>query len=305
MAFSTGSVSTEGASFRRYKGIAPVYVRGINPTKAELDAFYDRESDRDPVYVDSVEDTTGSSFRRIRIEFLLEVASDVIGSELKNNDGTPIELKSRLSFNIIDRVNVSSRTGKHQVIDEYGRTAWVTPEELATKAIPQWSNGPADISSNYREAYVGEEALTNFVIAYLNIPSPSVFKNGTRTMRPADELKNSRARFDNISKWFTGDVSEVRNAIANQPNNKVKVMFGINTSDDGNRYQRVYNRYFAKSNVSNYSKFQKEIDDMTTAGREPSTSYDSLPLYEEVLSPTDFSSSKETPTTQTPATPWS
>lgn len=293
MAFSKGSVSTEGATFRRYKGIAPVYVRGINPTRQELSKFYGREIEEEPTYVSTYQDpNTATQYRQLRIDFLVEVdpkSNDKV--MLKNEDGTPISLKTRLSFIIIDRPNVGSQSGKHQVIDEFGRTAWVTSEQLAAREIPQYSNGPASITSNYREAYVGEEALTSFLIAYLNIPSPTVYN--TNELKPADELTDSLARFDNISKWFSGDVTEIKQAIASQPNNKVKVMFGIRMADNGNTYQSIYNRSFARNSTSSYTRFEREIRDLKNGGRETNTDYDALPLHEATLAPTDFSQSPD------------
>ena len=41
MAFANGKESTEGASIKRYIGVAPVYVLAVNPTKAELEQIYD------------------------------------------------------------------------------------------------------------------------------------------------------------------------------------------------------------------------------------------------------------------------
>ena len=40
MAVSTGAKSTEGATIKRFKGVASVYVRGVSPDKATLVKFY-------------------------------------------------------------------------------------------------------------------------------------------------------------------------------------------------------------------------------------------------------------------------
>lgn len=293
MAFSKGSVSTEGATFRRYKGIAPVFIRGINPSRQELSKFYGHEIEEEPVYISTYDDpSTGNKLRQIRIDFLLEVDPKFKDKVvLKNEDGSPISLKTRLSFTLIDTPRIGSQSLKHQVIDEYGRTAWVTPEQLAAHEIPQYSNGPASITSSYREAYSGEEAITSFLIAFLNIPSPTAF--GSSALKPEAELEKSLARFDHISDWFTGDISEIRQAVASQPENKVKVMFGIRLADNGNTYQSVYNRFFLRSSASSYSRFEREIQDLKNGGRESNTDYDALPLHESTLAPTDFSPSPD------------
>lgn len=59
------------------------------------------------------------------------------------------------------------------MIDKYGRATWVTPEQLKGHVIPLDKNGnPLQIDADYRPAYEGEENLTNFIKAYLNIPNP-------------------------------------------------------------------------------------------------------------------------------------
>ena len=66
----------------------------------------------------------------------------------------------------------------------------------------------------YRVAYNGEEDLIKFLIAYLNIPAPSNYVNGEWKDKSAEELKDCEAFLENVEKYFTGDVSELKQIIS-------------------------------------------------------------------------------------------
>ena len=63
MAIAKGKESTEG-SFKRYIGIAPCFIKGVNPDKAHLESIYG-EQDKEPSYVGEVEVTEGDTKEKI------------------------------------------------------------------------------------------------------------------------------------------------------------------------------------------------------------------------------------------------
>ena len=167
MAVAKGKVSSDG-DIKRYIGVAPVFVLAVNPTKSKLEEIYGTTIENDPVYVGETEvGEDKKKVAQVRLDFIVKID----GEKCKDVDGTPIDAITRVSFFIRNQYRTNTAGDKVQVIDKYGRTAWATPNDLATHSIPVYSNGPADIDKNYRPAYVGEEELTDFLINYLNIPS--------------------------------------------------------------------------------------------------------------------------------------
>lgn len=278
MAFSKGQVSTEGAAVKRYVGVGSMFVRGVNPSKAESDKFFGRDSDNEPVYVTEVENN-GVKVPSVRISFLVE-------ADPEKHEG--IEFKSSVNI-FLRREPRVSRDGKKQIIDKYGRTAWATPEEIANHAIPVYSSGnKANIASDYRIAYNGEEDLIKFLIAYLNIPAPANYVNGEWVNKPEAELADCEAGLEHIEDYFKGDFKELKEIISYQPLNKVKVCFGVRKADDGKEYQNCFTRKFLRNSSTNYSSLDADIKSAKNAGAYSTTEFDTQDLHEYVVTPTNF-----------------
>lgn len=296
MAFGKGNESTEGIQITRYTGVASVLVKGVNPTKEELEKFYGRDIENAPEYI-GVAEVNGEQVPQVRLDFLVEADPD----KYKNAEGQPTGLKSRVTLFLRKAHRVSS-AGKMQIIDKYGRTAWATPQEIEAKQIPVYSNGkPANIDADYRLAYNGEEDLIKFLIAYLNIPSCQRYVNGEWVMNDASKLSDSEAMLEHIDDYFRGDVKELKNILGYQPNNKVKVLFGVRTAEDGRQYQTVYTRMFLKNNVTDYSRLDKEVQETKASGALSTSEFDTTELHEYVVTPTDFTQGIEA---QPSSTPW-
>lgn len=277
MAFSKGNQSTEGAEIKRYIGIASVYVRDINPDKKTLEAFYGREIDNEPVYVGEAE-VNGEKVPQVRLDFMVEA-----------DEKYDINLKSRVSIFLRKKPVIGSQSGKVKIIDKYGRTAWATKEEVASRAIPQYANGPANIDSAYRMAYQGEEELINFLIAYLNIPSCQRYVNGKWEMVEKAKLPECEAMLEHIEDYFKGNFNELKEILGYQPNNKLKVMFGVRTADDGKQYQTAYTREFLKNGVANYTNFDKHLQEAKANGAYSTTEFEAIEIHEYQVTPTDLS----------------
>ena len=172
-----------------------------------------------------------------------------------------------------------------QVIDKYGRTAWVTPAQAKDHIIPEYiiKNGPragqtmkANICPDYRPAYIGEEELVKFIIALLNIPRPDVWDKEKETYvmkTDSKELAKSECMLDDIKKYFEGNVSEVAKIVKFQPNNKLKLLLGVRTANNGAQYQAVYTAMPLKLSVTNYKVWEDALKADKAAGRHPNVEY--------------------------------
>ena len=252
MAFAAGKVSTEGNAVKRYTGVAPVSILAVNPDKAELEKLYNTQLENDPEYLGEVEvGEDKHKVQNVRLDFIVKTDAEKCGG---------IEFTTKVAFFLRKEYRYNRDQTKVQVIDKYGRTAWVTIEQAKAHEIPVYSNGqPANIDKDYRPAYHGEEDLTNFLKAYLNIPNVMKYVNEKWVM--VDKPEECEARLEKIADYFKGDFSELRSAIQLQPNNKVKVLFGVRTTDDNKQYQAVYNQMFLKNNITDYSRLDKDLQE--------------------------------------------
>lgn len=273
MAIAKGKESTEN-DFKRYIGVAPCFIKRLNPTKAEIEAIYGNTLEKAPEYVGEVEVTDGDTkvkYPNVRLSFLALPDQEKAGIELKPISVT-LFLQKRFRYNR-DKTKV-------QVIDKYGRTAWVTIDQCKNHEIPMYSNGPANLDKDYRPAYVGEEELTNFLIAYLNIPSVMRYNQAEKKWYMVDNPQDSECRLDHIEDYFKGDFSELRSALALQPTNKVKILFGIRTDAEGRQYQSAFTQMFLRNNVSDYSKLDAAVQERKNAGAYSTTEFETTDFHE-------------------------
>ena len=278
MAFAKGNETTDNAIVKRYVGVAPCFVVGVNPTKDELEKIYNTTIESAPEYRGTTE-VDGKKVETVRIDFIVKT------DPTKSND---IEMTSKVALFLRKEYRFNKDKTKVQVIDKYGRTAWVTIEQAKAHEIPVYSNGPANLDSDYRPCYTGEAELTEFIKAYLNIPNVMKYVDNKWVL--VDNPEDCIARLDNIDKYFTGDYSELKEVINLQPNNKVKLLFGVKTNDEGKQYQAVFTQMFMKNGVQDYSKLDKELQDRKAAGAYPTTEFFIGNLKEYTAEPTDFSS---------------
>lgn len=279
MAFAKGSESAEGMIVKRYTGVAPCFVVGVNPSKNELETIYGTPIDTVPEYRSSVE-VDGKKMETVRIDFIVKTDSS------KTNG---IDMTSKVALFLRKEYRFNREKTKVQVIDKYGRTAWVTIEQAKAHEVPMYANGPANLDADYRPCFVGEEELTNFIKAYLNIPNVMKYVDNKWVM--VDNPDDCIARLDCIEKYFAGDYSELREVIGLQPNNKIKLLFGVKTNDDGKQYQAVFTQMFMKNGVRDYSKLAKELEDRKAVGAYPTTEFFIGELKEYTTEATDFAAS--------------
>lgn len=304
MAFGQGQVSSEGGSIKRYIGVASVSVLGVNPLKEELEKMYGRTLESAPEYLGEVE-MGDTKVPQVRLDFIVKADPE----KYLDGNNQPLNFVSKVSLFIRKAYRYNRDNTKVQVIDKYGRTAWVTIEQAKAHEVPVYANGPANIDKGYKPAYYGEEELIKFLIAYLNIPSCQRYIDGKWVMNDADKLADSGAQLEHIEDYFRGDFSELRTIIGYQPNNKVKVLFGVRNTDDNKQYQTVYTRMFLKNGVSDYSKLDKDVKQTQETGALSTSEFDCTELHEYVVEsttfgPTDGTAGMPFPPASGGPTPW-
>lgn len=288
MAFVKGNQSTEGSVKKLYCGVGSFFVVGVNPTKAEQEKIFNTTLDKEPEYC-GVEEVEGKKINTVRITFLVK-------SDPEKNDG--IEMVTNHTFFLRNEPKKGSNSGKIQVVDAYGNFAWATEEDIKNKAIPQYSNGPANIDSHYRMAWSGEEELTQFLVKYLNIPSSLKWENGV-CKGFVDNLQDCECRLDNIKDYFNGNFSELKTILSFQPNNKVKLAVGVKTTEKGS-FQATFTRMALNNAVSNFDKLDKTIKEVTGNSSNPvdytgdSNQSKITTLHEYEVKATEFTTSNDT-----------
>lgn len=279
MAFSKGKESSEGNAVKRYIGVGNVFVLAVNPNKEQLEKLYNTQLENAPEYLSEVEvGEDKHKVQNVRLDFIVKTDAEKCNG---------IEFTTKVAFFIRKEYRYNRDQTKVQVIDKYGRTAWVTVEQAKAHEIPVYKNGPANIDKDYRPAYHGEEELTNFIKAYLNIPNVMKYVNNTWVM--VDNPEDCEARLESIAEYFKGNFKELRDVIALQPNNKVKVLFGVRTTDDNKQYQVVYNQMFLRNITTDYSKLDVDLQERKAAGAYPTTEFTVGDLKEYNVEATNFS----------------
>ena len=279
MAISKGKTSVD-FEYKKYYGVAPVKVLAVNPNKKELEGIYNTEFENSPEYVGTTT-RDEKEIPQVRIDFVVKTVKDSCGVELLN----------KLSFFLCNSPRYNKDKSKMQIIDKYGRTAWATPEEVKNKVVPTYKNGAANIDKDFRPAYIGEEDLIKFIITYLGIPRVDRYINGT--WEKVDNPEECEARLEHISDYFKGDFSELKEAISFQPNNKVKVLFGVRSTEDNRQYQTIYPHFFLKSNTTKYDNLAADVQSRKNAGGYSNVDFFIGDLKEYAVEPTEFTQEQE------------
>lgn len=293
MAFSKGTVSTEALEIKRYVGVAPIYILDVNPNKAKLSELFGRDIENEPEYINKV--TVGEDkheVENVRFDFIAKT----------DKDKCNVDMITKVTFFIRNEFRFNRDKSKVQVIDKYGRTCWVTKEQAKNHEIPVYKNGPANIDKDYRPAYVGEEEITNFLKLFLGISNVEKWVKNEETGKRevvglVDNPQECEARLENIPNYFKGDFKEIKSIISLQPENKVKVLFGVRISDENKQYQTVYTQMALRNSANDYSKLDADLQDRKAAGAYPTTEF-TLPnspvgdIVEYVNTPTNFAELK-------------
>lgn len=278
MAFGKAEVSKDEVEVKRYTGIAPVSILAVNPDKETLSKLYGFEVKEEPVYTGEVE-RDGNNVQQARIDFIVKTDAP------RCND---IDAVLKVTFFLSKAVRVNKDKTKVQVIDKYGRTAWVTQDEFKTKSIPVYKNGPANLDKDYRATYIGEVELTSFIRTYLGIQDVMEYVNNTWVMKKNPE--DYEGRLDDLDSYFApkNNIKEIKDLIKLLPENKIKVLFGVRTASNGNMYQTSFNSHFAFNNSTSVAPFERELSNVIKGGGLSTTEFVVGEFQEYKVTPTNL-----------------
>lgn len=289
MAFKHANNSEESVR-RLYTGVGVAKVIAVNPTKAEMEQIYGTTVQNEPVYAG----TARTGEKQMRISFVLSV---------NINEEKP--MLTTATFFVNDTFMKGTNSGKYQVIDKYGRTAWATQEEIDSNKIPQYSNGPAKIDKSYRKTYSGEVPLEQFIRALLCLDDPEYWNSNTSSWvaRTGSELDACEGVLEDVKSIINGNVLELKDIVNMALNNEVKVLLGVRNNNDGRQYQTVFTNLFVrnKSRIDTAVKmFERSLDDCIKNGGYKTTEFDVAPIHEYKVVPTSFATEDAKP--EMPAT---
>lgn len=275
--------STEG--FKKYIGVGSSFVVAVNPTKKEFEDIIGHEVANDPEYVVNTDNG-----KEARIRFMVK-------TDPKTCNG--IEIINPVMFTLRNAPAYNKDQSRVQVIDKYGNTTWANPEDAkAGKKLFSTTGKELKIDSSYRIACVGEADLIGFLKAYLCVGDAFNYVNDSWVKKEnADDFLFS---LEHVKDYFSGDFSEVKDAIALQPNNKVKLLYGVRTTDEGKQYQTIATRsgmvLYNSAGSKALGKLEKDLVNAKNNGSYASTDFRVQELSEYSVEPTNFSSAPTTTT---------
>lgn len=275
--------STEG--FKKYIGVGSSFVVAVNPTKKEFEDIIGHEVANDPEYVVNTDNG-----KEARIRFMVK-------TDPKTCNG--IEIINPVMFTLRNAPAYNKDQSRVQVIDKYGNTTWANPEDAkAGKKLFSTTGKELKIDSSYRIACVGEADLIGFLKAYLCVGDAFNYVNDSWVKKEnADDFLFS---LEHVKDYFSGDFSEVKDAIALQPNNKVKLLYGVRTTDEGKQYQTIATRsgmvLYNSAGSKALGKLEKDLVNAKNNGSYASTDFRIQELSEYSVEPTNFSSAPTTTT---------
>ncbi len=289
--------SKEAAGIKRYIGYGSSHVIAVNPKKAELDNLMGYTSQSDPEYTGS--DDNGNW---ARVTFIVRTDP---------NSCNGIEITNRLSFTLYNTPAYNKDKTKVQVIDDYGNATWATVEDAKAGNKLMSTNGKElKIANKYRMACRGEADLVAFLKTYLCVDDAFNYVNGSWTLK--DNADDYKFALEHIKDYFKGDFSEVKDAIALQPNNKIKLLYGIHTTDEGKQYQTIAtrDRLILRNSAGSkaYEKAEKELMNIKQSGGYATTEFAVQELAEYDVKATDLNNAPADTTggvgSEDEETPW-
>ena len=278
--------------FKRYIGLASSYVLAVNPKKKELDELMGYESANEPEYIRETDNG-----KEALVTFIVRTDPEV-------NNG--IEITNKLTFTLRNARAYNKDQTKVQVTDDFGNSSWIPVDDAnAGKAILQADGNPKKIDTKYRIAAVGECDLINFLRTYLGVPDGFGYVNGIWVKKEnADEGKFCLEHFKD---YLNGDFSELREALALRPNNKVKLLYGVRTNE-GKQYQAIASRegLVLRNNAGSkqIAQLEKDLANAKQNGAYATTEFKVQELQEYTVQPTNLEQPANSNDNGAGAMPW-
>ena len=298
---------TEVSKGRNFIGLGWFKVIGVNPTNAEKAKFYGKDetiSGNEPEYTKQLEDGTYQT----RLE--IWVKSDKVAHVNSKNE--PINFISKVTIYLEDRETVKrDGTGK-QIVDCFGNAKYTDNETIEKHGLPYYISKddgvtkiPYVFDTDYHVARVGEAAVLNFLVCQVGVKSVLEQKNG-KWVITQDEVKRNDSNVFLETPWgeiCKGNIKEIKEAIMLHPENVLKILCGIKTTEDGSQYPDLFNREFWRAKDKKAAeKAAKSVKDLKGIGSYPNTEFDFAKLHEYTVEPTNFENTNEVE--EATASPW-
>jgi hypothetical protein len=137
---------------------------------------------------------------------------------------------------------------------------------------------------------VGECDLVAFLKKYLCIADAFNYVNGTWVKK--ENAAECVFSLECIKDYFKGDFKELKEALALQPNNKVKLLYGVRTTDEGKQYQAVCTKgeliLSNSANVNAVTRLEKDLVNAKQNGAYQNIDYRVCELQEWTVEPTNL-----------------
>lgn len=243
--FGSATEAGEGFVNKLYTGIENFRVIAVCPNHAELKKMFGDKAKEDEYVL-----TTDEGVKQAKIVIYLDNEAE---------EGEP-SIKTRLTY-FVSKENKVSETGKDLMINQYGGNAWL-PQDGSIPENMGWFN-----TTGMRKAYVNEPILIDFIRNLLNLPN----------LDKADKPEDAESSFS-LQDWdamFNGNFASLKAAIMSSPN-KIGLVLGVKTTDEGKMYQDVFNRNTLRQWSKATGKFdyiRKQITEAQMAGAYPKTDF--------------------------------
>jgi len=266
--------------FKKYVGIGASKVLAINPTKAELEKIYGRELQNDPEYTVERDDVKG-----VVVDIIVQT-----DPELCNG----VDMINHLRFNLFPSKAFNKDQSKVRVVDTFGNAQWMNTEDANAHKPCLTANGdPQKIDKDYRISFIGEADILDFLRKFLFNKDSFNMPNGVWTKK--EDANDVIIGFEDPKKLLGGNVSEVKELIALQPNNKIKLLYGVKRVEDAQTGKVSYRQTVCSSydmmlrnnaTASAVTQLEKNLASAKSAGMYSNIEYAVQELKEWDVQPT-------------------
>ena len=167
--------------------------------------------------------------------------------------------------------------------------AIMNPELTYSVSKYQTACGVVDIMAHTMERYFMPCEPTDLTDRIAESVLKAVISAGTTLMENPEDYE---AKLEHIQDYFKGDFSELKSLVALMPENKIKVMFGVRTANDGKQYQTTYSNMVLSNRTTDYSKLDADLQERKSNGAFATTEFSVCDFKEFTVEPTTFEENK-------------
>jgi hypothetical protein len=102
--------------------------------------------------------------------------------------------------------------------------------------------------------------LLQFVVNYLNVTPLDTYNKNTGTWITNPHPEDCEAGLYKIKEYFTGNISELKEHCGYMPDNRLKLLVGVRTDDQGRQFSTVYTRMTLRNGAQSYTRLKDDIE---------------------------------------------